>query len=208
MAVRIYNLAGAPDVSGLPDHGLSDVPPWAEDAVRYTVAQGVAVGYSDGTFRPTNPISRGEFTIWMHRLLGLPAGAPAHTFSDVPAWLDDAVSWMTDPANDPPFATGFAGGVYRPGDEVTRGQATRMLYRIFTALTSGAGVTAETLLADIPRTARSGAVTAQTMAGPPVDTGAAGTSATPPTTAPAPEPVVTIPAPPDTVLDTVLDPAG
>ncbi|MEL7210434.1 MAG: S-layer homology domain-containing protein, partial [Actinomycetota bacterium] len=66
----LYRVAGSPSVALLPPHGLSDVPPWIEDAVRWLVANDYAVGYPNGTFRPNRAISRGELTRMQHRIAG------------------------------------------------------------------------------------------------------------------------------------------
>jgi hypothetical protein len=56
----LYNFAGAPDVSGLPPHGFSDVTPFYDDAVTWAKANGLANGFGDNTYRQTNPITRGN----------------------------------------------------------------------------------------------------------------------------------------------------
>jgi hypothetical protein len=50
--------------------------------------------------------------------------------TDVPRWIAGAVNWITDPVDRPPIATGFPDRTYRPSESVTRGQLTRMLYRL------------------------------------------------------------------------------
>jgi hypothetical protein len=126
----LYNLAGSPDVSGLAPHGFGDVPPWVEDAVRWLVANNYATGYpSDNTFRPLNPITRAAVSRMLFRIAGSPGGSPAHSFTDVPGWVEGAVDWITDPARTPPYATGF-GNQFKPLDNINRAQTTRMVCRI------------------------------------------------------------------------------
>jgi hypothetical protein len=57
----LYRRAGSPDVSTLPAHGLSGVPAWVEDAVRWARAAGVLNGFADGTFRADLAVDRGQF---------------------------------------------------------------------------------------------------------------------------------------------------
>ena len=130
VANLLYNVAGMPDVSGQPPHDLSDVPPWVENAVRWLVGEGYASGYSDGTFKPNRPISRGQLTRMQFRIAGSPPGSPPHGFTDVPGWVNDAVAWIVDPANDPKYASGYNDNTFRPDLDITRGQVTRMACRI------------------------------------------------------------------------------
>ena len=140
----LYRIAGSPSVSGLPDHGFSDVPAWVDDAVTWIAHDPdgsgplapLATGYPDGTYRPDNDISRGQVTRMLYRIAGSPSvsGLPDHGFSDVPAWVDDAVTWI---AHDPdgsgplaPLATGYPDGTYRPDNDISRGQVTRMEFRL------------------------------------------------------------------------------
>ena len=55
-----YGFAGAPDVTGLPDHGFTDVTLFYDDAVTWAKANGLADGYPDNTFRQNNNINRGN----------------------------------------------------------------------------------------------------------------------------------------------------
>ena len=66
----------------------------------------------------------------LFRTEGSPPGSPAHPFGDVPAWLTASVNWIVDPANVPPYATGYPDTTYRPDNDITRGQITRMTCRI------------------------------------------------------------------------------
>lgn len=48
---------------------LSPYHPYYED-VAWAVEKGIVSGYADGTFKPDNPVSRGEYAIFVHRLFG------------------------------------------------------------------------------------------------------------------------------------------
>ena len=60
---------------------------------------GLLEGYEDGTFRPTNAITRAEFCAMLSNVLDLPEGQNL-SFSDVAddAWYNKAVSAMVRPA--------------------------------------------------------------------------------------------------------------
>ena len=137
-AIRLlWRLNGEPAVAD--PHPFSDVPPWVDAAVRWAAKdpdgggplEPVINGFDDGTFRPDLPITRGQWTRMLHRDAGAPAGAPPHPFTDVPGWVAAAVDWIADPGNDPRYAEGFDDGTYRPNAQITRGQATRMVFRIY-----------------------------------------------------------------------------
>ncbi len=60
------------------------------------------------------------------RLLGVVTGHPGHGFSDVPAWVEDPVRWITAEG----YARGFPNGTYRPDANINRGEVTNMLWKI------------------------------------------------------------------------------
>lgn len=126
-----------PPYGGLPPHGLVDVPPWIEEAVRWIIAEGHASGWRDHTYRPDLAVTRGQLARMLHRLAGSPDVGDAafdHPFTDVPPWVDGPVRWLThDPDGDGPAlaaATGWADRTFRPDAPVTRAAATRILYRL------------------------------------------------------------------------------
>ena len=119
-----------------PDHSLSDVPLWVDDATDWIVFHQIATGYPDHTYRPDNPITRAQVTRMLHRLAGSPdtSTLPDHTLTDIPAWIDDAVTWITHDPDGPgpiqPIAAGYPDHTYRPDNPITRAQVTRMLHRL------------------------------------------------------------------------------
>ncbi|MEL7207681.1 MAG: S-layer homology domain-containing protein, partial [Actinomycetota bacterium] len=126
-AARLYyRAAGAPDVSGLPAHGFTDVPPFYEDAVRWVKANGVFDGFGDNTFRHQLPINRGNYTRSLYAFAGSPdvSGLPAHGLTDVTAFYENAVRW----AKGNGLADGFPDNTYRLGDDIVRGNASRIFY--------------------------------------------------------------------------------
>ena len=135
-AVRLLSrFAGSPEVAA--DHGLTDVPAWIDDAVRWAVDTGVMTGFGDDTFRPLDLLNRGQITRAMHRVAGsVPtAGLAGHGFSDVPAWVDAEVRWVATEREGQILAgssimTGFDDDTFRPLEPVTRAQAARALHRL------------------------------------------------------------------------------
>ena len=97
-----------------------------EDAVRWAKDEGIFDGFPDGTFRQANPISRGNFTRSLYGFVGAPdvSSLPAHGFTDVTPFYDDAVRWAK--ANG--LADGFANGTFRQKDDISRGNTARIVY--------------------------------------------------------------------------------
>ena len=134
----LYNEEGAPDPSAYPPHGFTDVPPWVEDAVRWAKGEGIVDGITPTTFAPDDPITRAQVVRMKYRFAGSPdvSGIDPHPFTDVPAWVDDAVRWAADPENVLPLVTGITPTTFEPNDDITRAQVARMDYRL--ALTPAA----------------------------------------------------------------------
>jgi hypothetical protein len=132
VARLLYRINGSPDVSGLDPLGFGDVPPWVEDAVRWMAHFDYITGYPDDTFRPDLPITRAAVARMMYRTNGSPGGSPANSFSDVPGWVEAAVNWLADPANVPPYVTGYEDDTFRPYEDITRAETTRMACRVHT----------------------------------------------------------------------------
>jgi len=66
---------------------------WAEDTIAKWVEQGLISGYTDGTFRPDNSITRAEFMALVNRAFGFNKKA-AIGFFDVSAtdWFYDEIA--------------------------------------------------------------------------------------------------------------------
>ena len=128
----LYRAAGSPDVATLPDHGLTDVPAWVDDAVTWLKAQSYMTGYPDGTFRPGLPVSRGQVARASYRIHGSPPSF-ANALSDVPRWLRNTVNWAThDPDGDGParpLMTGYPNATFRPDVPMDRAQTVRLTCR-------------------------------------------------------------------------------
>lgn len=99
---------------------------WAYVYVNYLYCHGAITGYSDGTFRPNNSSSRGQFTKILVLSFGWTPYAPAlPTFSDVPppstfyAYVESAVQHGV--------ISGYPDGTFRPGNDVSRAQAAKIL---------------------------------------------------------------------------------
>lgn len=60
---------------------------WYNNAISTLTSMGILDGYPDGTFRPTEPITRSEFTKIAVSFSSLPKGT-SHTTADSPMWRE------------------------------------------------------------------------------------------------------------------------
>ena len=99
--------------------------------VETAVNHGIISGYSDGTFRPSNPVTRGQLSKiivgaqgWLVDLTGAPH------FTDV------APASIFYPAIETAFnhgiISGYSDSTFRPGNPATRGQIAKIVYLAFT----------------------------------------------------------------------------
>lgn len=99
---------------------------WAYAYVGYLFCQGVVGGYPDGTFRPDNGSTRGQFAKMVVLGMGwVPYNPITPTFSDVPP----ASTFYTyiEAAFLHGVIGGYNDGTFRPNNPVTRAQAVKML---------------------------------------------------------------------------------
>ena len=137
MAVQIfYNLEGHPDISdenlGYPYEDV-DAQAWYGDAVYWARITGVATGYGDGTFQPTDSITRQEFAQMLYNYAkykgyDLTAEGDLSQFPDsssVADWAKTAMSW----ANGNKLINGHDDGTIDAAGIGTRAQAASILMR-------------------------------------------------------------------------------
>lgn len=90
---------------------------------------GVIRGWADGTFRPTENISRGAVAAFFYRLAGSPdyTAPTVSRFKDVPATHSfyQEISWLADQG----ITTGWADGTFRPEASIQRDAMAAFFYR-------------------------------------------------------------------------------
>ncbi len=129
MAAFLYRLSGEP-AGPFPDPGFPDVPtshPFYTE-ISWLVHEGITLGFPDGTFRPSEPATRGAVAMFLYRFAGEPSGPfPDPGFSDVSEdrYYYDAVAWMAHEG----MAVGFPDGTFQPNEPATRGAVAVFLYR-------------------------------------------------------------------------------
>lgn len=95
-----------------------------EEAVTLLNSLGIINGYPDGTFKPTNSITRGEFTTIAIKLAGLDLIKSQETFSDCTNhWSKQYV----DTAAKNSILSGYPDGTFRPDNLVTYSEGVTIL---------------------------------------------------------------------------------
>ncbi len=103
---------------------------WAQPSVEFLRYAGISNGYSNGSFRPSRSISRGEFTLMVCRAFGFETDAKVSSFPDVPASSPYAGAVAT--ARSMGIVEG-SGGRFRPDSAITRQSAMTIICRAMKA---------------------------------------------------------------------------
>ncbi|HVN67080.1 MAG TPA: PorV/PorQ family protein [Candidatus Sulfotelmatobacter sp.] len=107
---------------------FSDVPDdyWAKKPIAYLTTLGIMDGYEDGTFRPTQEITRGELAMLLVKAKGFTVDKQLKfTFSDVPPQSETAP--YISVAAEREYIQGFKDGTFHPEERVTRAEAAAIL---------------------------------------------------------------------------------
>lgn len=124
----LWRMAGCPepDVSDCPFEDV-DLESYYAQALLWALESGIARGMSDTKFAPGDPVTRGQFVTFLHRLAGAPEVACGTTFADTGfgAYYDAAVLWATRTG----VTTGMGNGTFAPTAACTRGQIVTFLNR-------------------------------------------------------------------------------
>jgi PKD repeat protein len=144
MAVYISRaLAGGDDgvnvPTGVTEPTFGDVGEdyWAYRYIEYCAGEGVVQGYPDGTYRPSDTVTRGQMAVYIARAVAggdahIPSGPETPTFSDVTAdndwaWCYPHVEYCAAEG----IVQGYADNTYRPANAVTRDQMAVYVARAF-----------------------------------------------------------------------------
>ncbi len=97
-------------------------------AIAWLADEGVTTGYPDGTFGPSDGLTRGQMAAFLYRYAGEPDPADdAPSFTDVAAdsTFSTPIAWLAGEG----VTTGYPDGTFGPSDGLTRGQMAAFLYR-------------------------------------------------------------------------------
>lgn len=101
---------------------------WAAPGIIWLGDNNIVNPYPDGTFRPKEPILRGESIVWLYKIAGKPdvSALPPLEAVDVPTWMQPAVRWAVGNGyiwlND--------ADQFRPYNPMTRAKLVKTLWRI------------------------------------------------------------------------------
>jgi hypothetical protein len=110
---------------------------WAQSTIQEMVKEGVISGYSDGTFRPDNNITKAEFATLIVKAFALEPG-PGKVFEDTAGhWAKETIST----ANYHGLVSGYSDALFGPDDPITREQMAVMI-----ANATGAGAAGENIV--------------------------------------------------------------
>lgn len=113
-----------------PGNRFTDMPSadnWAHAGIDYAVKHGLFAGMSETTFAPGVTMTRSMLVRVLWKLAGSPAHGEENPFTDVKSgdWFYDGVVWAAE--NE--IVAGMGGGIFAPGEPVTREQIAAILYR-------------------------------------------------------------------------------
>lgn len=131
MAAFLYRAAGSPAFSLPTTPTFSDIntthPFYTE--IEWVAAQRISTGWDDGTFRPSENISREAMSAFLYRYAGSPAVNPAsHRFTDVSNthMFVTEIMWLSSQG----VTTGWDDGSFRPSESISREAMAAFLYRM------------------------------------------------------------------------------
>jgi len=133
MAAFIIRAKFGEDFSYSPTPHFSDVPSghWAFKYVQKMYDEGITTGYADGTYRPSQNVSRAQMAAFIIRALFGDTFSYTLTphFTDIPDthWAFSFIQKMCDEG----ITTGYADGTYRPSQNVSRAQMATFIARAF-----------------------------------------------------------------------------
>ncbi|MFX3636521.1 MAG: S-layer homology domain-containing protein [Candidatus Pristimantibacillus sp.] len=107
----------------------ADIGSWARNSVGQAVRAGYITGYSDGSFRPNEVITRAEMAVIVSRILNMKLTATSTIFNDdhlIPKWAKGAVESLRREG----ILTGKTGGRFEPNDKATRAESVVILLRV------------------------------------------------------------------------------
>lgn len=106
-----------------------DVGPddWFYEYVETAFYHGIIGGYTDGTFRPNNNVTRGQLSKIIVSARAWPLlDPPDPYFTDVPR--DNTFYTYIETALAHGVVSGYGDNTFRPNNDATRGQLSKMLY--------------------------------------------------------------------------------
>jgi hypothetical protein len=120
------------------DNDFSDVDSswWSNAAISTLANIGVVTGYTDGTFRPLENITREEFAAMAARF-AVVTDTPENPFSDTEGrWSTNLISF----AYSVGWVTGYTDGTFRPLNDISRAETMAIINRVLDRKVDEAGL--------------------------------------------------------------------
>jgi hypothetical protein len=107
---------------------------WHYQYINSLSSRGIIKGYSDGCFRPDQPITRAEFITLVMKGTGKAAAINSQyqPFKDVPPIYGEWYSENVNMAAMMGFVSGYSDGTFRPNANITRAEALQILCQVDT----------------------------------------------------------------------------
>lgn len=108
---------------------LKDLPvgAWFTKVINFNVEKGFITGYTDGTFKPNNPITRQEFCTIVAKYLGLENTGEAKFTDTKGVYAEGFIAQLVEKN----IVSGYNDGSFKPNANITRAEATRILNGVF-----------------------------------------------------------------------------
>ena len=90
-------------------------------------SKGFITGYTDGTFKPNNPITRQEFCTIVAKYLGLENTGEAKFTDTKGVYAEGFIAQLVEKN----IVSGYNDGSFKPNANITRAEATRILNGVF-----------------------------------------------------------------------------
>lgn len=137
--------------TGKGSKGFKDITGrWSEDYITGLVEKGLVSGYPDGTFKPTNNITRAEFATIISKYLEVNNKVEKKATSnltDISGWANESIKKVVESG----YMSGYEDNTFRQNNNITRGEVATVI-----ALIDGAtkiekinGTVVETQIEDI-----------------------------------------------------------
>lgn len=127
-AAFLYRMAGCPSYTPPTSSPFVDVPVTHQfyREIAWAASKGITKGWSDGTFRPEESITRDAIAAFIYRFAGSPEFTVTKTFKDSAGNEHRrAIEWLATTG----ISTGWSDGTYRPGLFTERGAIAAFLHR-------------------------------------------------------------------------------
>lgn len=136
----LYNMCGKPDISGygeLEFKDTSSISSAYKDAVLWGYLGGIVSGYSDGTFRPNERISRAQMATFAYRLLKELVGEDVISQYNTDSNFTDSGSIANsyrvavNVMSTLEIINGYEDGSFRPNATATRGASAKIIVSVY-----------------------------------------------------------------------------